>query len=170
MRRTLCLGLLATGLMVLVATAAATPPSDGTLSIKRGDGRFVLDIRGAVVGRVTRGELEVFIPVGRDCEDLKVWGAEEEEPPVFDPSTGELFLICGFEGRGIRFRLVGDIGLEIRKGRDLFLSAVGRGTVEIDGAGGTRDGVYAVDGEPRGSLPNTLRRFNLGTPFGADEE
>lgn len=170
MRRTLCFGLLAVGLTLAVATAGAAPPSDGTLSVKRGDGRLALDMHGAILGRLASGNLEVYIPTSRNCEDLKVWGAEEEDVPLFDMSTGEPFFICGFSGKGIRFRLVGNIGLEIRKGRNLFLSAVGRGTGEIDGTGGNRDGVWALDGDEPRSLPNTVRRFTLGAPLGTDGE
>jgi hypothetical protein len=99
-----------------------------------------------------------------------VWGAEAEDPPEYDMSTGEPFYICGYSGKGIRFRLVGEIGLEIRKGRDLFLSAVGRGTGEIDGAGGMRDGVWALDGNEYSSLPNAARKFTLGPPLSVDAE
>jgi hypothetical protein len=170
MRRTLCLGLLAIGLTVVVGTAGAAAPSEGTLSIKRGDGRVALDIRGAILGRLARGELDLYIPASRNCDDLKVWGAEEEDPPEFDITTGEPFFICGFAGKGIRFRLVGSIGMEVRRGRDLFLSAVGRGTGEIDGAGWPKDGVWSLDGDEPRSLPNALRKFTLGSPGAADGE
>jgi hypothetical protein len=170
MRRTLCLGLLAIGLTLVVGTAGAAAPSDGTLSIKRGDGRLILDMHGAVIGRLQRGDLDVVIAASRSCDNLRVWGAEDEES-AFEPiAVGEPVYICSFSGVGIRFRLVGEIRLEVRRGRNLFLSAVGRGSGEIDGAGGNTDGVWARDGDEPRSLPNIARWFTLGTPLGTDGE
>ena len=172
MRRTLCLGLLALGFVALAGTAGAAPPNEGTLSIKRGQGRVALDMRGAVLGRLAKGELDILVPAWRPggCADLNVWGAEEEDSPLLDFSTGEMTFVCGFAGKGIRFRVVGSIGIEVRKGRGLFLSAVGRGTGEIDGAGGNGDGVWALDDGELASLPNTLRKFTLGRPLEPDAE
>lgn len=168
MRRALCLGLLVIGAATLVGTAGGAPPTTGTLSVKRGSGWLALDIRGAVLGWMARGELEVLIPHAT-CEELKVWGAEGELPPEFDMSTGVPMFACRFVGKGIRFRLVGNIGMEVRRVRNLHLSAVGRGTGEIDGAGGQTDGVWSLDDAEATSLPNTLRRFTLGRPFGTDD-
>jgi hypothetical protein len=171
MRRTLCLGMLALGVVALAGTAGAAP-GEGALSIKRGDGRVALDMRGAVLGRLAKGELDIYVPAWRPggCADLKVWGAEEEASPLLDFSTGEMFFVCGFSGKGIRFRVIGSIGLEVRKGRGLFLSAVGRGTGQIDGAGGNSDGVWALDDGELASLPNTLKKFTLGRQLEPDAE
>ena len=169
MRRTLCFGVLAIGLTILAGTAAAAAPSDGTLSIKRGDGLLDLTIRGAIVGRLGRGELALEIPISRDCEDLKVWGAEEEDPEeiYYDPDEGSIYKRCEFSGRAIRFRVVGRITLEVRKGRNLHLSAVGRGTGRIDGAGGA-DGVWSLEGRDPRSLPNGPVEFEFGTDPDSD--
>jgi hypothetical protein len=174
MRRTLCLGLLALGFVVLAGTAGAAPPSEGTLSIKGGQGDVTLDMRGAVLGRLAKGKLDIVVPAWRPggCAALNVWGAEEEESPLtqLEPTTGEMTFVCGFAGKGIRFRVIGSIVLEVRKGRGLFLSAVGRGTGEIDGLGGNSDGLWALDDGDFASLPNALRRFPLGRPLESDTE
>lgn len=169
MRRTLCLGLLALGLTTLAGTASAAASSDGTLSIKRGEGLLDLAIRGAVVGRLGRGELALEIPIERSCADLKVWGAEEEDPEEvqYDFDEGTLVKRCEFSGRAIRFRVVGKVVLEIRRGRNLHLSAVGRGAGRIDGRGGA-DGVWSLDGDEARSLPNLPVEFELGTDPDSD--
>lgn len=168
MRRTVCFAMLVLGLGVLAATALAASPADagdeGTLSIKRADGLLDLEMRGAVLGRMGRGELAVEIPFDRSCEDLKVWGAEDEEPEAvdFDPVVG-VFKRCEYAGKGIRFRIGGRLVVEIRKGRNFFISAVGRGTGRIDGIGGA-DGVWSLnDADPR-SLPNKPTPFELAPP------
>jgi hypothetical protein len=164
MRRTLRLGLLAVALLALAGTAGATAPADGTLSIKRGSGKLGLAMRGAVIGRLKSGDLDVVIPLPRSCEELYVWGHEDEDPPEFDLSTGQPMFLCSFSGKGIRFRVVGNIGIEIRKGRGLFMTAVGRGCGWIDGTGGT-DGVWSRDEGDYQSLPNVERVFELGRPL-----
>jgi hypothetical protein len=169
MRRTLCLGLLAIGLTAIAGTATAASSSDGTLSIKRGDGLLDLALRGAIVGRLGRGELALEIPISRDCADLKVWGAEAKDPEeiYYDPEDGTIYKRCEFAGRAIRFRVVGKIVLEVRKGRNLHLSAVGRGAGRVDGVGGA-DGVWSLDGRDPRSLPNVAVEFELGTDPDSD--
>lgn len=160
-RRTLCLTLLLVAAGALVAGAyATTPAAEGNLSIKRGDGLLILDMRGAAVGRIGRGDLIVQIPASRECGDLKVWGADEEEPSEFEIVDGEPVVICGYSGSGIRFRLVGKLGLEITNAHNLFLSAAGRGEGWVEGLGGA-DGVWSLNGRKERSLPNTVRRFDL---------
>ena len=38
---------------------SANPPTDGTLSVKRGHGTIVLKLKGTVIGRVTNGKVQV---------------------------------------------------------------------------------------------------------------
>lgn len=168
MRRTFCFAMLVVGLGALAGTTLAAPlpaaAEEGTLSIKRGDGLLDLEMRGAILGRMGKGELAIEIPFERSCEDLKVWGAEEEEPEAidFDPVTG-VFKRCEYAGKGIRFRIVGRLVVEIRKGRNFFISAVGRGKGRIDGIGGA-DGVWSLNGEDPNSLPNKPTAFELAPP------
>jgi hypothetical protein len=48
----------------------------------------------------------------------------------------------------------------------MYLSAVGRGTVMVDGVGdqGLPDGVMSIDDGPYQSLPDAPMTFDLGTP------
>lgn len=160
--------MLVVGFGALAAGASAEPPAgdaqEGTLSIKRADGLLDLEMRGAILGRIGTGNLAIEIPFDRDCEDLRVWGAEEEEPEAvdFDPVAG-VFKRCEYAGKGIRFRIAGRLVVEIRRGRNFFISAVGRGTGRIDGIGGA-DGVWSLNGDPSNSLPNKPTAFELAAP------
>ena len=164
-RRTLCLALLVVAAGAVGAIAwASTPATEGTLSIKRGDGMLILDIKGAAVGRLRKGELAVEIPASRTCEDLKVWGADsedEEEAPDIDLGAGEeAGTVCLFSGTRIRFRLTGKLFIEVRDARNLFVSAAETGWGLIEGIGGA-DGVWSRNGRREWSVPNKPTSFEL---------
>ena len=68
-------------------------------------------------------------------------------------------------GRNISFRAVDGRYAVTVLGSGIYLSAVGRGTVLVDGAGdqGVADGVMSIDDEPYQSLPDIATSFELGT-------
>lgn len=163
-RRTLCLALLVVAAGAVGATAwASTPATEGTLSIKRGDGMVVLEMRGAAIGRIGKGDLSVEIPASRTCEELKVWGAEDEDPPEYEIVDDDLVIICGFSGKGIRFRLHGKLYIEITAALNVHLSAAGHGWGLVEGAGGA-DGVWSLNGRRERNLPNVVTDFLLDPP------
>jgi len=159
-RRTFCIALLVALGLVAAGAASATAADEGTLSIKRGDGEFTLDMRGVAIGRLLSGILIVEIPASRTCDDLKVWGADDEDPDEFQIIDGEPTIVCGYSGNKIRFRLAGRLGINISDANNLFLSAVGRGELLVQGAGG-KDGVMSLNGRADKNLPNKLSSFVL---------
>ena len=162
MRRALA----AFGVLLLVpATAGATAsaPGDGTLSVKRGIGFVKLDLdRGAVIGRIERGRLTILNPKNDDCEALLVWEqGERAEASEKETKRGEI--ACIYTGRAMRFRIVGGQPQVTLSGRDISLSAVGRGLVSLKGDLTVLDaGVYSVDGNEYLPLPILLKRMLLG--------
>lgn len=161
-RRTLCGALLviAAGAAGATAWAAGAPAGEGTLSVRRGDGLLLLEMRGVAIGRLGKGNLSVEIPASRTCDDLKVWGAEEEDPPEVELVDDERVIICGFSGRSIRFRLTGKLFLEITEARNLHLSAAGRGWGLLEGIGGA-DGMWSLNGHRERGVPNVPTAFAL---------
>lgn len=159
-RRTLCLALLVGAAGVVGGTTWAAPAAEGTLSIKRGFGMLVLEIRGAAIGRIGKGELTVEIPASRSCDELKVWGADEQAAPAIELMADETVVLCGYSGRDIRFRLTGKFFLEITSARNLHLSAAGRGWGFVEGAG-RADGVWSLNGRRERNLPDIVTEFVL---------
>jgi hypothetical protein len=167
-RRTLWLALVVLAFGVAAATAYATPVNEGTLSIKRGDATLLLDMRGVAIGRLTRGVIAIDVPASRKCESLKVWGYDEVEavePEWYDElAEGEPFVKCEYTSRdntrAVRFRLTGKIRLDIKRARNLHLSAAGRGWGIIEGNGGA-DGVWSRNGRPERSIPDVVKFFDL---------
>ncbi len=151
MRRLFLLTLLVCGLAVPAAAPAAS--GDGTLSVRDGDGRVhLLDLRGALVGRINHGVLEVQVSKAADCDELAVWGAEDERLRSRRTEFGTE-TICVFSGkRAMRFRLTGSLISVLVRGKDIDLSVVGKGGLMIRGAGNA-DGAYSVNGSAYASLP-----------------
>ena len=166
-RKALLLTVLAAALAPAAAWADPTAvPTDGTLSVKNGDGSIALNLRGAAIGLVGNGRVEVEAPRDDDCDALNVWGAEDEKTRLKPArvrkgaTPAELVTVCVFTGKDVRFRLIGQNHIRL-EGRNISLSAVGRGPVTIRGDGGL-DGTYAVNGGDYTSLPDEPKRFILG--------
>jgi hypothetical protein len=140
---------------VPVALSADTP-SDGTLSVKRGRGVVVLKLKGTVIGRVNgRVQVKDFRPFDSNAPTFT--GCKLKRP-----SLG--VTVC--QGRNVGYRVVdGRFNTSIR-GSGISISAVGRGTVMVDGTGeqGLADGVMSVDDQPYESLPDAATTLTLGTP------
>ena len=164
-RRALLLALLVAAAVPVVALAAAAP-ADGTLSVKAGDGQVSLNLKGAVIGLVGQGRVEIEAPKEDDCDELNVWDADVEKTRlkptrVKAPNTGAFVTVCVFSGKDVRFRLIGQYQVRLT-GKKISLSAVGRGPVTVKGDGGANDGTYAVNGSDHVSLPDDVKRFVLG--------
>lgn len=170
MRRTLLFTLLAALAVPAAALASQAAPGDGTLSVREGEGTVQLQLRGAILGRIGSGSLWIDDPKAGHCDGPLVWGADVESTrAVF--VNGEIELRCIYTGTNIRFRLVGgDHDISIVRGRDVAISAVGRGMAFLKGRGaftGLPDGTYSVDGRDYVSLPDIGREIEIGTPIGS---
>ncbi len=157
MGRSFLLAVLLLAAFTVPAALSADTPSDGTLSVKRGRGVVVLKLKGTVIGRVTNGRVQV--------KDFRPF---DSNGPVFTgcklkrPSLG--VTVC--QGRNVGYRVAdGRFNTNIR-GSGISISAVGRGTVMLDGTGeqGLADGVMSVDDQPYQSLPDVATTLTLGTP------
>lgn len=123
------------------ASLAAAEPSAGTLSIERGTGLVVLELRGSVLGRLASGTLRVTDTTPRDRFVPVVLGRRLAQERV-GPRT------VLYRGQGLRFRMVGGSYRIVIRGEGLSLSAVGRGVVVLHGERKqpTDDaGVYSLD-------------------------
>jgi len=139
------------------AALSADTPGDGTLSVKRGRGIVVLKLKGTVIGRLTSGKVQVKdfrpfdgnVPLFTGCK-------------VKHPTIG--LSVC--QGRKIGYRVLdGRFNVNVR-GSGISISAVGRGTVTVDGSGedGLPDGVMSMNSQPYESLPDDLTTLTLEAP------
>ena len=130
-------------LAALVATVArAAEPTAGTLSVERGRGVVMIDLKGSVVGRITSGSLRVTDHTPFDRYTAVVFGRK-----LTQERLGPRTVI--YRGHGLRFRMLGGGYRLVARGSGITVSAVGRGTVMLDGEQrflGDDPGVYSLDG------------------------
>src|SRR2546427_12181072 len=117
-----------------------------------------LGVRGSITGRLDRGRITITDPNPNDSNRPVVYGASKIS--YRGPKT------TVYQGRDIRFRLIGPLFYTRVEGRGIFLSAVGRGQGLIDGTGNPSagvfyDGVWSLNDQPYRSLPDDLTRFVL---------
>ena len=118
MRKLLVLFLL---LLLLPATAfarQAPPPANGTLSIREARGIVQLSARGSITGRL-RGKITITDPNPYDSKRPVVYGAKKT---IYKNEKTVVY-----QGRNVRFRLIGALYNIRLDGRAIFLSAIGRG-------------------------------------------
>jgi hypothetical protein len=152
---------------VTAASVAAGEPANGTLSIERGKGLVVLEIRGSVLGRLGAGTLRVTDTTPRDRFLPLVLGKRVTQERV------GLYTIV-YRGQALRFRMVGGGYRIVVRGEGLSLSAVGRGSVSLQGdrkLPSDDAGVYSLDGvdcseesERCLPLPSELERYPIRPP------
>jgi len=160
--RAFALLLFACLLLPAVGTAALMRGSgDGMLSVEDGEGRIVIDVRGGVIGRFDRGFVTIQDHTPEDPFEPKVWGATREIGVGLEQER--------HYGQGVRFRLIGGSFRIVVNGSGIDLSAVGSGSVSLEGKG-RFPGVYSLEGEDCGHararckpLPAEVQRFRLGT-------
>jgi hypothetical protein len=162
MRRALIIVCVTLGLAVPAVAVAGDASEDGTLSVRYGRGLAQLSLKhGAVIGRLGKGWVKVDDRVETDTTRIDFWGCERTRD--IDENT----TVCS--GTDLRFRVLGDSYRTVVSGRGIFLSAVGRGQVTLDGAGNPdsgiyRDGVFSFNGDPYESLPNSAKPYLLTPP------
>ena len=150
---------------VAASIAGATEPNVGTLSVERGKGVVMLDLRGNVLGRLTSGTLRVTDQTPGDRYSAYVVGRK-----LTQLRTGPRTVL--YRGQGLRFRMLGGGYRVVVRGVGIDVEAVGRGVVVLDGepkVEGEDTGVYSLDGadcavEPQlcSPLPAEPERFVLG--------
>lgn len=165
--RKVVLLLCAFALVSLASTAAGAKPTAGTLSVERGKGVVMVDLRGSLLGRLTTGSLRVTDNTPNDRYEALVVGRK-----VTQERLGPRTVL--YRGQGLRFRMLGGGYRVVARGSGISLSAVGRGVVMLDAEpqfAGDETGVYSLDGIDCGldpaectPLPTEPERFTLEPP------
>jgi hypothetical protein len=150
MRRA-AIAILSLCLAVPAGVAFARAPAGGTLSISDARGSVVVKGRGAVLGRIDRGSLQIF-----DLSPADAWS-----PRINGIPRGRL---VGLKGREISFYVPGGKYRIVAHGEGINVSARGSGMTTLDGepdpSGGT--GMYGVGDETPVPLPDLLTRVRFG--------
>jgi hypothetical protein len=156
MRKTVLLILLAL-LIPAAAQSSSSLPQNGTLSIREGRGIVQLDARGSMTGRVN-GRITITDPKPFDNKRPVVYGATK--------TTYKSVKTTLYQGKNLRFRLIGARFNFRIQGQKIFLSAIARGNGMLDGIGDPSanifyDGVWSLNDSPYQSLPDTATTFEL---------
>lgn len=138
-------------------------PADGSLAVRDGRGKVQVVVRGSLIGRLGNGSITIEELGGPD---------EGTEPVVRGYKTfkwGRNGNARTYTGKGMRFRLIGGRYRVVFQGKGLFFSLVGRGRVQLDGAGSLEesifyDGFYSLNGSEEESLPDEPTWLNLAPP------
>lgn len=157
MGRILLTAALAAAIFAVPAALAGDTPGDGTLSVKRGKGKITLNFKGTVIGRINgRIQVQDFKPFD-DTEPQLLGCKPKVRHPLFGVS------LC----RGnVSFRILDGRYKVTLQGVGIFLSAVGYGSLTVDGIGdlGVNDGVMSLNDEPYESLPDFPKTIPLEAP------
>jgi hypothetical protein len=153
----------------LLGVASAAGPDGGALSVERGKGVVMLDLRGSILGRLSKGSLRVTDQTPADRYAALVVGRKVTQERI-GPRT------VVYRGQWLRFRMLGGGYRVVVRGSGIDISAVGKGVAVLDGEpafAGDDAGVYSLDGvdcglEPEVCLPLPLEpeRFTLGAADG----
>ncbi len=156
-----------TVLVCAASVASAAEPTAGTLSVERGKGVVMVDLRGSLLGRLVQGSIRVTDLTPNDRYTATVVGRR-----VTSERLGPRTVI--HRGQGLRFRMLGGGYRVVVRGSGISVSAVGRGVVMLDAEPrfvGDEPGVYSLDGvdcslEPTlcTPLPTEPTRFTLAPP------
>jgi hypothetical protein len=147
-------------LLIPAAAYSRTPPpapNNGTLSIREARGIVQLNARGSMTGRLN-GRLTITDPKPYDSKRPVVYGATKT---IYRNEKTTVF-----QGKNLRFRLIGSLFQIRADGKAIFVSAIGRGKGLVDGAGDVTanifyDGVWSLNDEPYKSLPDDPSSFEL---------
>ena len=153
--RRLVLILLVFGLAVPAAAWAVRElPGDGTVVVDNARGMVTVRARGGIIGRFDSGRLVVEDPVEGDGRPF-VYGAERIRE--LGPHT-TLYI-----GEDVRFRLIGGAYRVTVYAVGIDVSAVGRGSVVLDGTGfAEQPGRYQINGGSWQPMPDASTSLTLG--------
>jgi hypothetical protein len=152
--------------VAVAATAAGAVRDNGQLSLERGRGSAVLEMRGVVLGRLTAGTVRVTDLTPRDRFAPTVSGRRITVNRVGPRTTL-------YRGVGIRFKVLGGRYRIVLRGSGMSVSAVGVGAVVLEGDPrwlGDDIGVFSLDGvdcvmesELCLPVPTESTRYELGS-------
>jgi hypothetical protein len=155
MRRRLLIGLLVAAVSFAAVSSAAANLARGTaesdMELIEGSGRVLVIMRGALIGSVASGRIEIReLPSAFDT-DIQVLG--DDSPLQVDETT------TVYEGENLRFRVFrGKWRVDIR-GTGIFTSIAGVGTVRLAGD----QGRYSVEGAPFRPWPTEWTKIPVGS-------
>jgi hypothetical protein len=136
--------------------AAVRAAGDGTLVVKNAMAqKITIDGRGTIFGHFDYGTLRIVDYNPFDAKDPQINGCDRTQ------QRGETTTIC--TGSDVRFFFGGGRYKIVLTGSGISLSAVGRGTATLTGAGTFDDGTYAVNGSKPQPLPSLIP---VSTSFG----
>ena len=107
------------------AAGAADEPDTGNLSVERGKGVVMLELRGSLLGRLANGTLTVTDLTPRDRYTAIVTARKIT-------SVRPVGRTVRYRGQGMRFRMLGGRYRVVVRGSGIALSAVGKGLVVLD--------------------------------------
>ncbi len=154
--RRLVLMLLASCLLIPAgAVAVQQLPGDGTLAVDNARGLVTVRARGGIIGRFDSGRITIDDPIEGDGSLPRVYGADR----IIELSpTTKLY-----KGEDVRFRLIGGTYRVTIQGWGMDISAVGRGTVLLDGSGfSEQPGRFSINGDDYQAMPDTPTKYTLG--------
>jgi subtilisin family serine protease len=149
------LGVLAVPFLSGAAFATSTSSSDGALAVKNADGRLIFNGRGAVIGRLDKGQVTIKDPNPYDGTGPIVTGADSTQS-IGDRTTR-------YSGTNIRFRIIGGTFTVSVFATGIDASVIGKGLVTLDGTS-TTDGTYALNGGTSNAFPAFRLTFPLAAP------
>jgi hypothetical protein len=158
MRKLLILCLIALTIPATAFTGPPLPPgANGTLSIREARGVVNLYARGSMTGRLN-GRVTITDPKPYDAKRPIVYGATKT---IYKNEKTTVF-----QGRNLRFRAIGSLFQIRAEGKTIFVSALARGRVTLDGVGDVNqnifyDGVFSLNEEAYRSLPDDPTTFDL---------
>jgi hypothetical protein len=155
MKRLLPIAALVALLLPSLGTATSRNVGDGTLSVRDGRGKFVINARGGVIGSFARGTVTITDPVEGDGTGPIVSLSGDDWHHVRSDTTDV------YGGTKVRFRLIGGTFRIRVVGRGVNLSVVGRGQATINGEGTLDDGSYSVNGDDYLPIPSDPFSFAL---------
>ncbi|MGI8422007.1 MAG: hypothetical protein ACR2MU_07085 [Gaiellaceae bacterium] len=139
--------------LATAAVAGAASTDDGLLAVKGGTGSISLAARGSFIGRCQS-----------DCKIVVLDPDSTDAPPIvrgWDNKINASTIKTIYSGDNVRFRLVDGFYRLLIRGTGIDVSAVGQGTVVLNGNGGFDDGTYSLNAGPWLSLPDQLKSFQL---------
>jgi hypothetical protein len=154
--RRLVLILLASCLVIPAgAVAVQQLPGDGTLVVDNARGLVTVKARGGIIGRFDYGRLVIVDPIEGDGSGPIVYGADRIRE--LGPKTTQ------YVGEDVRFRLIGGSFRVTAQAQGMDISAVGRGTVLLDGSGfSEQPGRFSINGDAYQAMPDTPTTYTLG--------
>jgi hypothetical protein len=138
--------LLACAVVLSAALVGAARGADeaGSLSVERGRGIVTLEVRGNVLGRLTNGTITVTDRTPNDPYIANITGKRLVVQRRL--SATKVYV----RGQGLRFRMLGGSYRIVIRGNGVSLTAIGRGSVSIDGEPrfvGDDLGVYSIEAD-----------------------